>query len=325
MPNTSLNIRVLTILCTSVLVSINTLLNAQGCSAQGNVVVFSNYDGGYLNINVNENIPNLKIGVASYEPTQVNIFGPFAGNITAVVYAGYQPINGTGNNNCLGGPLVGSVSLPDPNALVEILENPPVTLIATQFDTSTVLPQLVGNNTGLFGCYSCSLTQGTGGANNSAQVIDFFAKYFNSEVRFLKTQYFCWCDTQDVKSPPECCTDLVRTSRIQVESGASTICPGDTLTLKAEPGSSFYAWSTGALGVDSIVVTAPGVYAVTISDECGTSVGTVALTDCPNEICDNLLDDDGDGLVDLDDQDCPCNNSIPPLSVSISGPPIRFL
>jgi gliding motility-associated-like protein len=150
--------------------------------------------------------------------------------------------------------------------------------------------------------------------------IDFFGKYFNSEVRFLKTQYFCWCDTQDVQSPPECCVDLVGTVDIQVESGKTTICPGETLTLRAEPGSSNYIWSTGAIGVDFILVTEPGVYAVSVTDECGTRIGSVALAECPNEICDNLLDDDGDGLVDLDDLDCPCNNNIPPLNLSINGP-----
>jgi hypothetical protein len=41
--------------------------NAQFCSTSGNVVIFANYDGGNLTINVDENIPNLKIGICSYE------------------------------------------------------------------------------------------------------------------------------------------------------------------------------------------------------------------------------------------------------------------
>jgi hypothetical protein len=67
-----------------------TSLYAQVCNPAGNIVVFSNYDGGTLNINVDVNIPNLKIGIVSYETVQVNLSGPFVGNITGVEYAGYN-------------------------------------------------------------------------------------------------------------------------------------------------------------------------------------------------------------------------------------------
>lgn len=42
--------------------------HAQGmtCDPQGNVAIFSNYDGGALTISVDQNIPDLKIGVVSY-------------------------------------------------------------------------------------------------------------------------------------------------------------------------------------------------------------------------------------------------------------------
>ena len=46
---------------------------SQVCNPAGNVIVFSNYDGskettlGRLNIVVDVNIPNLKIGICSYE------------------------------------------------------------------------------------------------------------------------------------------------------------------------------------------------------------------------------------------------------------------
>src|SRR4028119_441741 len=67
------------------------------CNSSGNLIIFSNYDGGTLNINVDVNIPNLKIGVVSYEAVAINISGTFAGNVTGVRYAGY---NNTPNNNC---------------------------------------------------------------------------------------------------------------------------------------------------------------------------------------------------------------------------------
>ena len=75
---------------------------AQFCNAAGNVVVFSNYDGSdntaatRLNINVDVNIPNLKIGICSYERVTVNIAGTQVACVTAVQWAGY----GATNNHC---------------------------------------------------------------------------------------------------------------------------------------------------------------------------------------------------------------------------------
>ncbi|HLP19521.1 MAG TPA: LamG-like jellyroll fold domain-containing protein, partial [Chitinophagales bacterium] len=67
------------------------------CSANGNVIVFTNYDGGTLNINVDVNIPNLKIGVVSYEPVEINLTGAYAGNVTRVIRAGFPNTN---NQHC---------------------------------------------------------------------------------------------------------------------------------------------------------------------------------------------------------------------------------
>lgn len=70
---------------------------SQSCDATGNVLLFSNYDGGHLKIRIDENIPNIKIGIASYEPTRISIFGPFAYQVKEVVYAGFSPNTPTGN------------------------------------------------------------------------------------------------------------------------------------------------------------------------------------------------------------------------------------
>ncbi|MGL4599423.1 MAG: hypothetical protein ACRCYO_18005, partial [Bacteroidia bacterium] len=66
------------------------------CDTLSNVVIYSNYDGGILNINVDQNIPNLKIGVCSYEAVQINIAGTYAANVTQVWYAGFD----SNNDNC---------------------------------------------------------------------------------------------------------------------------------------------------------------------------------------------------------------------------------
>jgi len=54
---------------------------AQFCNTAGNVIVFANYDGGALNINIDEDIPDLHIGVCTYEDCIVTITGPFASNV----------------------------------------------------------------------------------------------------------------------------------------------------------------------------------------------------------------------------------------------------
>src|SRR3954471_3520136 len=60
------------------------------CNPNGNLVLFTNYDGGVLNINVDVNIPNIKIGICSYEAVTVNLSGTYLSNVTSVVYAGYN-------------------------------------------------------------------------------------------------------------------------------------------------------------------------------------------------------------------------------------------
>ena len=59
-------------------------------------------------------------------------------------------------------------------------------------------------------------------------------------------------------------------------SGSSTFCPGDSLTLTANGGSS-YAWSTGAT-TSTIVVKTAGVYSVTSANACGTNTASQTIT-----------------------------------------------
>jgi len=54
------------------------------CSSSGNLMIFTNYDGGTLTINVDQNISNLKIGICSYAACQVNLTGSFLSNVTEV-------------------------------------------------------------------------------------------------------------------------------------------------------------------------------------------------------------------------------------------------
>lgn len=56
-----------------------------------NLVVIGNYQGGTFTIDVDEHLPNLGIGLVSYDAMQVTITGTYANDVVQVVHAGYEP------------------------------------------------------------------------------------------------------------------------------------------------------------------------------------------------------------------------------------------
>lgn len=266
---------------TTLLLLQSSVVIAQNCQADGNIVIFSNYDGGYLTIDVNQDIPNLKVGISTYEPVAVVFTGAYVGNITQVVYAGYNPLTGTGNFHCDNDLEVTTVAAP-PNATVTILNYPPVTLISPDvplFPGSTFMIP-AGNNGGIIGCTTCSNDTYQGGVNTAEQIGDYFATYFNGEVLFLKTQYGCWCGVQNLDVPPTCCTELNPTASVSISTstGGTSLCDGSTLELSASAGYSSYAWSTGD-NTPSITISTPGAYSVTITSSCGSATDDIVITE----------------------------------------------
>src|ERR1051325_1100074 len=170
------------------------------CNANGNEAIFSNYDGGVLHINVDQNIPNLKIGIVSYEDDSVIISGAFANNVTAVLYAGYY---NSGNVNCatnVGVKGVYGVS----NSIVTIVAMP-----TAGYTNSNGWPQIICN-------YSCSTTTNQGGCNTPDQVVAYFNQQFgttNANVLFHFTQYNCWTtnSTYNISTGGNCCAMPVTT------------------------------------------------------------------------------------------------------------------
>lgn len=162
------------------------------CDPQGNVVIYSNYDGGTLNINVDQNIPNLKIGIVSYEPVHVNISGTYAGNVTAVRFAGYSP---SGNNHCgLGSNAVTTISgVPNP------------------VDTIIYMPAVTYTNPNGYGVVicnaSCNTTSNQGGCNTADQIAHYFLTNFGGSLYFHYTQYGCWSNTMNISGGGNCCAN----------------------------------------------------------------------------------------------------------------------
>lgn len=165
-------------------------------SVSGNVIIYSNYDGGTLNINVDQNIPNLKIGVVSYEFCHINIMGTYAGNVTAVRWAGY---NGT-NDNC-------SSSTPYTTTITGVPNN---------VDTMIFMPPASYANPNGYSAiicnYSCSSTTSQGGCNTPDQVAHYFLTAFGGSLYYHHTQYGCWSGGYSVSSGGNCCINPLTTS-----------------------------------------------------------------------------------------------------------------
>lgn len=167
-------------------------MNAQTiCDPGGNVVIYSNYDGGPLTINVDQNIPNLKIGILSYEFCRITVTGTYASNVTQLWYVGYD-----GNNDhcSLGAPL-----------------NTTITGVPNNVDSIVIYPPATYTNANGYGVMicntTCSTTTNQGGCNTADQTAHYFLTKFGGSLRFHFTQYGCWTDTMNISAGGNCCAN----------------------------------------------------------------------------------------------------------------------
>jgi hypothetical protein len=162
------------------------------CDSTGNLIVYSNYDGGVLLINVDVNIPNLHIGIVSYEYSRIAITGPFAGNVTEVYYAGP---NGS-NNYCNQPPPYVTTISGAPNANTVIAINPTNTYVNAS-----------GNGYSDIICgINCDSSSSQGGCNTPDEIVHFFQQTIGGTLRSHLIQYSCWPSTSiSVSSGGNCC------------------------------------------------------------------------------------------------------------------------
>lgn len=159
------------------------------CDSTSNIIIYSNYDGGILNLDIDQNIPNLMIGICSYEAVQINISGTYASNVAKVWYAGYI---GT-NDNCNLGVMNTTIS-GVPNNVDTIEQFPAVTLNDP-------------NGYSMMICaYQCA-SGSQGGCNTPEQVAHFFmTKFGGTSIRFHRIQYGCWpSQTVPISTGGNCC------------------------------------------------------------------------------------------------------------------------
>jgi hypothetical protein len=184
------------------------------CNSGGNLIIFSNYDGGILNVNVDQNIPNIKIGILSYEAVTVNLTGTFVNNVTGIAYAGY---NSSNNTNCGNNISTTSFTGVPSGSTTNISTYPP-----------SNLPNSNGNSN-MICAYSCDVNSNQGGCNTVDQVEAYFLNYFQGSIIFShKVQYGCWSGSQLISSGGNCCATIVPLSITPNITNAScqSVCNG---------------------------------------------------------------------------------------------------
>lgn len=261
-----------TIIAVAALSLVSTQLLSQiTCNPSGNLWVYTNYDGGVLNINVDLNIPNIKIGVCTYEPVTINVSGTYASNVTEVRYAGYVSTN---NFHCSNSPSTTTINTPSGTTSVNFL--PPSTLSNPNGYTSIVCG------------YSCNTTSSQGGCNTADQIKSYFQATTGGTLVSYFTQYGCWSTVPYALSAGGNCCNAVPSCFIFATAGSNqTMCAGDQVTLSgsATGGATVYSWSptAGLSNPNSAITTAsPTVtttYVLTAGDGSSCSdVDSVVVT-----------------------------------------------
>lgn len=255
-----MNIRLLLI---GVFVAFSLGVKAQICSGNGNLMLYTNYDGGIININVDVNIPNLKIGICTYEPVQVNISGAFVNNVTQVLYAGFNSTQN--NNNCNQGNFITSIS-GVPQNIFDIRTYPPVDL-----QNPNGWPNIIC-------AYSCDTIGNQGGCNTVDQVVYYFTQQTGGTLYAHNIQYNCWLNTTyNVSAGGTCCITAGGTQGpppvAAFTSNTDTICEGDCVSyFNNSTDATTFQWSfTGATPSSStdvnptfVCYTIPGTYPVSL-------------------------------------------------------------
>ena len=199
------------------------------CNSQGNLIIYSNYDGGILTIDVDVNIPNLRIGISSYEPIQVILTGSYVSNVARVEYAG---LNSTqNNNNCNQGNFQTSITGISPDK-VGIKTTPAIGYASPN-----------GSNLMIGANGQCSATLNAGGANTSDQIVSYFQQVIGGALYAHFTRYNCFLnETLRISDGGNCCVAPFSGTSSSFSSQYVSACTGKCLQfLNTSTGGPFTA------------------------------------------------------------------------------------
>ncbi|MFN6038078.1 MAG: gliding motility-associated C-terminal domain-containing protein [Bacteroidota bacterium] len=256
------------------------------CSANGDLIIYSNYDGGILTINVDQNIPNLKVGICTYEPIQVAFTGPFVGNVTQVIYAGMN--SNQNNNNCgLGNFTTSITGVPPGIVTISPPMNPP----------QVGYTPAHGNGSGPWGggmlgvAGLCDTLTNAGGGNTPDEVVYYFLNATGGTLLFHQTQYACWTNqTLNVSSGGNCCILPAGSNPCSAVNVTTNNVIPVTCTGQAN-GSFTIASSGGASPYDYVITGAGGVNFGTFNNVSGNQTvsnlpaGTYTISITDNNNC----------------------------------------
>jgi hypothetical protein len=230
--------RILFLVAAVILLLFKVALAQVYCHTNGNVAIYSNYDGGYLNIDIDQNIPDLKIGITTYEKCEIHFSGPYVSNISQVIYAGY---NGN-NDHCTPSPPTTAI-FDVPSSIASIQLFPPVT-----WSNTNGYYYIICN-------YSCDSATYQGGCNTPDQIVHYYLTQFGGTLYSHYTQYGCWQNTLHLSDGGNCCigADIIDP---QFSLNAAFSVPNDTLCAKDSviffnsstntfPGGTSYSWNFG--------------------------------------------------------------------------------
>ncbi len=285
---------------------------SQTCNSNGNVIIFANYDGGILNINCDVNIPNLKIGVCAFTDCEINISGPFAGNVTEVIYAG----SGIDYDNC-------NLGLTETT-----INGVPIGITSVLIQPDGVLSDPDGNDVILCG-YSCSATEWQGGCNTSAQILAYFMNEFSGTLRSYRTQYNCWLGEIYNSSASLCCPEEVETTvNANFSISDPIVCIGQCITFGDLSTGNPDSWTWTFEGTESGTITSQfpgeicytdlGIHLVTLTaangNESNTYTGSVEVIACGIPGCTYEAAANYNSTATIDNGTCtfgPCECSCP--------------
>jgi GEVED domain/PKD domain len=271
----------------------------QLCGSAGNVIIYANYDGGAMTINVDQDIPDLRIGVCTYEDCAITITGPYASNVTEVVYAGFQ-----GNNDNCGTGITSTV-----------INAPAGTSTSVLLAPASILPDANGYGS-MICAYSCSAGS-QGGCNTAQQVVAYFLNQFGGSLYYYFTQYDCWAGaTLSVSEGGNCCPEVQLTGPVALIDVSNTqVCVGDCIVVNDASTGEPTSWNwqldgtTGpatAQNPGEVCYDQPGSYSITLTASnaqgSSTASATIEVTACevpgcmypnasnynPNATVDNL-------------------------------------
>ncbi len=249
------------------------------CSPNGNLVLYTNYDGGTLNIDIDVNIPNLKIGIVSYEAVVVNLSGAYVNNVTAIHYAGYNSQN---NNNC-GVPAIATTVINGaPAGVTPVIQVAPASPLANAYGYPFII------------CgYSCDTNVNQGGCNTIDQIQAYFMNQFpGSTLRFHKIEYNCWSGTQAISGAGTCCLSpagpnlLLNVNITNVT--CSGMCNGSATAIPSGGTPPYSIQWIGGPASPTYPNLCPGTYTVVAVDAAANSATQAVVIVSPPPIVTNI-------------------------------------